>query len=123
MLDLHRRAEMKTLFLVTVPEEDPLWIPSVPMGNCSSLEKDHTQTLPKVPISSRGIIRRPRLLWEYQDVLHRTNQNPLRKVYKTELCSLETNEVGCKSTKQLELSSETTSNFQGDQNSVVTRFT
>lgn len=101
MLHLHHRAEMKTLFLVTVPEEDPLWIPSVPMGNCSSLEKDHTQTLPKVPISSRGIIRRPRLLWEYQDALHRTNQNPLRKVYKTELSSLETNEVGSKSTNSL----------------------
>ena len=32
MLDLHRRAEMKTLFIVTVPEEDPLWIPSVLLG-------------------------------------------------------------------------------------------
>ena len=40
-------------------------------------EKDHTQTLPKVPVSSRGVVRRPRLLWEYQDVPTEPIRTPL----------------------------------------------
>ena len=83
-LNLHLRAEMRALLLATVPEKNTSWIQaaSVSMGSCTSLEKDHVQTLPEVPISSRGIIRRSRLLWEYQDFPHRTNQNPLRKSTK-----------------------------------------
>lgn len=67
-----------------VPEESPPWIQaaSTSMRSHTSLGNDHIQTFPKVPISSMGILQSSRLLWEYWDFPHRTNQNPLRKSTK-----------------------------------------
>lgn len=74
---------MRALLLATVPEESIMDLGSLnSMGSVTSLGKDHMQTLSKVPISSMGILRRSKLLWEYQDFPHRTNQNPLRKSRK-----------------------------------------
>lgn len=77
-----RRDAGPTLF--TVPQEDPSWIQaaSMSMRSYTALGKEHMQTLPKVPISSMGILWSSRLLWEYQDFPHRTNQNPLRQSTK-----------------------------------------